>query len=397
MQCIVLGRTRPELFRSANLSSSHPASKWHIATSDTFQNYETVNALGVKYANLPDGIEKEEIMAALLECFHGYLMKYLNMIVRGHLPPIKSAAGQEAAKFLKLLAPKGNSEGRLVLSNICHTLHLAFKQASTDDIYDSLLMCLMRAVKKYDPFYVEKVKKACEAIDVRCKRKPKRIGTTPEFTTEDIAQDMGISCVGYLRKLVKLGFLHSISDTKKKVIGYRRVPKKWPPPASQFKSGRVGFTYFIPLYFRFYLHEHISEQMRSIESREGMLQLDQRFIGNDSGTNIADPGIPSSDGAFTDSDGSTWAADVSLINLQLDISSMTEEWVKDTDDRLFRNLEVTERYLLYLLYVKEMKWADIASTMGSDPKTVRSKYEDVMTYLRGRAKRKNTWQKRKAK
>lgn len=376
------------MFRSANLSSAHPAHRWHIATSDTFQNYETVNELGVKYANLPDGTEKEEIMCALLECFHGYLMKYLNMVVRGHLPPIKSAAGQEAAKFLKLLAPKGTTDGRLVLSNICHTLHLAFKQASTDDIYDSLLMCLMRAVKKYDPFYVEKVKRACEAIDARCKGKQKRAGLLPEFTTEDIAKDMGINCVGYLRKLVKLGHLYSISDTKKKVIGYRRVPKNWPPPDTLFKSGRVGFTYFIPLYFRFYLHEHISEQMRALESKEGVLQLDWRITGNVADGNTPDPGIPSADGAFTDASGATWAADVSLINLQLDVSSMTEEWVKETDDRLFRNLEVKERYLLYLLYVKEMKWADIASSMGADPKTVRAKYDDIMLYLRGRAKRK---------
>lgn len=317
------------------------------------------------------------------------------MIVRGHLPPIKSTAGQESAKFLKLLAPKGNQEGRLALSNICHTLHLAFKQASTDDIYDSLLMCLMRSVKKYDPFYVDKVKKACEAIYARCKRKQKRPGVTPEFTTEDISQDTNLNCVGYLRKLVKLGYLYSITDSKKKVIGYRRVPKNWPPPDSLFKSGRVGFTYFIPLYFRFYLHEHISEQMRAIESKEGMLQLDQRFANNDTRTSLSDPGIPSADGAFTDSDGATWAADVSLINLQLDVSSMTEDWVKKTDDRLFRKLEVKERYLLYLLFVKEFKWADIAATLGVDLKTARYKYDDIITYLQGRAKGKGTIHGRK--
>jgi hypothetical protein len=375
------------MFRSANLSSEHFASKWAIPTKEDFHGYEDTNILGTKYANLPDGEEKQELMLELTKCFHGYLMKYLNMIVRGHLPSINSSTGIEAIKFLNLLSSSGSksTKSSSAYGEICRTLHLAFKQCTTDDIYDSLLMCLMRAVKKYDPNYVEKLRKICDVIDIRCKGKHRRIGIVPEFTAQDIASKVHTDVNSYLRKLVKRGHLKSIADSKKRVIGYRRDPKNWPPPPVLFKNGPVGFTYAVQTYFRFYLHEYITRQMRSIEAKEGMLQLDHRSVGDTSWSSIGDPGTPHSEGAFVDQDGQHWAADTTLMHLPLDISVMNEEWVSSANDRLFRNLDKSERNMLYLIYVKEYSISQIAEIMDLDPKTVRSKRDEIMAYLRGHA------------
>ena len=359
-----------------------------MPTKEEFHGYEDTNILGISYANSPEGPDKEAIMLELTQCFHGYLMKYLNMIVRGHLPPVNSNAGMEAIKFLNLLSSGGKDKPNQVYGEICRTLHLAFKQSTTDDIYDSLLMCLMRAVKKYDPRYVEKLRKVCEVIDLKCKGRPRREGTTPEFTATEIASKLGKigeDINSYLRKLVKRGHLRSIANSKKKVIGYRRDPKKWPPPPSSFKQGPVGFTYAVQTYFRFYLHEHITKQMRSIESKEGMLQLDHRATGDTSWGSMTDPGIPHAQGSFTDSDGQNWAADTNLMTLPMDISVMDDDWVNHTDDKLFRNMEKSERYILYAIYVKEFSVKQIATALGMDPNTVRTKRDEIMAYLKGRA------------
>lgn len=374
------------MFRSANLSCDHFASKWTIPTKVDFYDYETTNALGIKYANLPDGTEKEALMLELVRCFHGYLMKFLNMVVNGHFPPINSAAGSEAIKFLNLLSPSNKTDkSSKAYGEICRTLHLAFKQATTDDIYDSLLMCLMRAVQKYDPKYVDKLKKVCEAIDIKCKGKGRRVGVTPEFTAGDIASRTGLEVNSFLRKLVKRGHLQSIANNKKKVIGYRRMPKEWPPSPVLFKQGPVGFTYAVQTYFRFYLHEYITRQMHSIESKEGMLQLDHRSPGDLSWESMGDASTPHAEGAFTDVDGQSWAADTNLMHLSLDVSIMDEGWVAHTDDKLFRKLEKAERNLLYLIYVKEFSVTQIAAIMDLDPKTVRAKRDEIMAYLKGHA------------
>jgi hypothetical protein len=374
------------MFRTANLSPVHFAYRWVIPAKEEFHGYEDTNILGIRYATLPDGEDKKALFLELSKCFHGYLMKYLNMIVRGHLPPLNSSAGMEAAKFLNLLAPGNKHEkSNAAYGEICRTLHLAFKQATTDDVYDSLSICLMRAINKYDPLYVEKLLKVCGLIDIKCKGKHRRIGTTPEFSSIEIASKMGTDVNSYLRKLVKRGHLKSIADTKKKVIGYRRDPKNWPPPPVLFRSGPVGFTYAVQTYFRFYLHEHITRQMHSIEAKEGMLQLDHRAVGDTTWNSMSDPGIPHANGAFTDTDGRNWAADTRLMNLPLDISMMSEEWVCSTDDKLFRNLEKSERNMLYLIYVKEFSVTQIASILGIDPKTVRSKRDEIMIYLKGHA------------
>jgi len=71
------------MFRSAFLAPSHYAGKWEIPAEDQRNDLKTVNLLGYAYATSPDTPEKQEKLLQVLECFHGYLVKYLCMIVRG--------------------------------------------------------------------------------------------------------------------------------------------------------------------------------------------------------------------------------------------------------------------------------------------------------------------------
>jgi hypothetical protein len=372
--------------KQAILSSDHYAGSWEVATEETLNKVEDMNALGIRYASLPDGEEREEVMLQIVRSFHSYLCKYLAMIVKGHLPPLKSSAGKEATTFLKTLIPKGTTSeaGRLVLMNVCRTLHLAFKQMTSDDIYDTLVLCLMRAVKKYDPFYTDKVKRVCNAIDKRFPNKS-RASKRAEFTTDELSKQLGFDCVGCLRLLVRKEYLQSIVGPKKKVIGYRRA-KAWPPPSTFLNSGPVGFTYFLPMYFRYYLHEYISGAMSEIESKEHVLQLDYRYSERDGMSRPAkDLATPHTGGDYVDRDGYTWAADIGLMNLPLDVSPMTLDWVKSTDDKLFRKLTQQERHLLYMIFVQELKLVEAASILGCEPATVRKQLDQILDYLQARS------------
>ena len=89
-------------------------------------------------------------------------------------------------------------------------LHLAFKQLTTEEIYDTLVFCFMRAARKYDPFYTDKVEEVCATINVLPK----------QFTEQHLLDRVGYDCTGILRALVRKGYLASITG-KKKVVGYK--------------------------------------------------------------------------------------------------------------------------------------------------------------------------------
>jgi hypothetical protein len=373
------------LFRESYLSNIHYASKWKVPNEEDFNNREEVNRLGIKYASIPPGQEREAILLQLIEYFNSYLQKYLQMIIKGHMPTSRSSAGKDSVIFLKTLVPRSidrSTISRVVLSNVCKTLHLAFKQCTTDDIYDILVLCLIKAVDKYDPTYTDKIKKICQTIDTICpKRKSKSLSI--EFTADDITTRIGFNSVSYIRLLVRKGFLVSITGPKKKVIGYKRG--NWPPPKTFFESGPVGLTYFLQMYFRYYLHEYISTEMSTLESQEGIFQLDHRQA-DDSWKDFSFAGIPDADGDFIDTHGQAWSADVELINHPLDISEMTLEWVAETDDKLFRKLTPMERNILRMVWLQEYTWKDIGKVLGCDSQTSRKRYEEIMVYLQARAK-----------
>src|SRR3954451_4110916 len=63
-----------------------------------------ITDLGRRYAELPsESAEKEALLLELCQCFHPYLMKYLVMICRGHVPMI--GRGDQGAPINKDIKP----------------------------------------------------------------------------------------------------------------------------------------------------------------------------------------------------------------------------------------------------------------------------------------------------
>lgn len=59
--------------------------------------------------------------------------------------------------------------------------------------------------------------------------------------------------------------------------------------------------------------------------------------------------VVNADGDYRNDHGINLSADVSMTRKPLDVSQMTLEWVKQTDDTLFGGLDRNERNLLYLV------------------------------------------------
>ena len=234
------------MYRSTLLKPSHYAGQWVVPDRDQRNDLQVVNLLGYAYATAPDGPDKEAKLLQVLEMFHGYLMKYLCMIVRGTVPPVNTYAGRDSKELLRFLAKKGATPSKELTERTCKTLHLAFKQQTTEEIYDTLVLCFMTAARKYDPYYADKTRAVCEVISEL---------PPAEFNREQLEDRVGFACLGICRSLVKRGFLASII-TKKKVVGYEKGPK-WPAPPSYFQSGPIGFVYVLQRWFRCYFKEHI--------------------------------------------------------------------------------------------------------------------------------------------
>lgn len=91
---------------SVLLPTSHYASQW--PTEGVVKTVEEVTRLGTVYAESKDSA----VLLDLCRCFHPYLMKYLVMICRGHVPV--KGVGKNAFKvnsdvepFLRFFLPKG--------------------------------------------------------------------------------------------------------------------------------------------------------------------------------------------------------------------------------------------------------------------------------------------------
>ena len=241
------------------------AGKWIIPDEDQRYDLKVVNQLGLEYAKAVDSPEKEAQLLQILECFHGYLMKYVVMIVRGTIPPAGTHAAKDAREMLRTLTPRGVKLDKEQVERACKMLHLAFKQATTEEIYDTLAFCLIKAARKYDPFYTDKVEEVCATIELLPR----------QFTEQHLTDRVGYDCTGILRSLLRKHYLRSVTG-KKKVIGYRKGAQ-WPPEQKFFESGPIGFVYVLQIWFRYYVNEHIMGQISQLESSGNLLQRLEMF------------------------------------------------------------------------------------------------------------------------
>src|SRR5208282_5001384 len=121
------------------LDHEHYAAKWLLPKDGEFNDLKIVNQVGIDYANLPDGLAKEAKLEEIVKYFHGYVFKYVDLIVRGHVPHHRYNA--DTKQFLWMFLPEGTS-GQSAMNKAAKHLHLAFPQQSTTDIYDILTILL---------------------------------------------------------------------------------------------------------------------------------------------------------------------------------------------------------------------------------------------------------------
>ena len=184
-----------------------------------FKSLPEINDLGRRYAELPAEIEgisnpaKQDLLLELCQCFHPYLMKYLVMICRGHVPILgigpKSTFGNvnsDIKKFLYYFLPKDQTMTRQSLNPVVRHLHLAFKDIEAEELYDVLMEQMVRAINQYDPTYTEKVKLVVEAIN-------NELSQRTQFDVTDVNRYLEFDCRRHIRLLCRRGFLTTHGKT----------------------------------------------------------------------------------------------------------------------------------------------------------------------------------------
>jgi len=201
---------------------------------------DEINALGLRYATLPAGADKEQALLALCQAFHPYLMKYLAMICRGHVPTYAGGINRDAKNFIRYFLPRGSALNTATVGKSIRHLHLAFKSMETEEIYEVLMEQFLRAAAKYDPTYSDKVKEVAEVIE-------NALSSSPQFTFVDLNGHLEFDCNRFLRLLCRRGFLMVATGQEEERTVRRRVRSR---PAKSFDEPAVadplptGFTGF---------------------------------------------------------------------------------------------------------------------------------------------------------
>jgi sigma-70-like protein len=368
------------MFKSYTLAPYHYAAKWDLPKDSEKNDTKEVNELAIKYTSMEDGPDKEALFLQLIRNFHSYLFKYTLMVVKGQIPSLSTPAGKDAAKMLKTLMPSGSSDSHMALTQVCKTLHLAFKQQSTDDVYDIMVMCFLKAIKKYDPFYHLKIKQVSEHLN-------KYLTKKSQIDVNSITDIVKFNSAGCLKWLSRKGFITPVTDAKKRTSGYSRG-EIWPIPKETFSTEPIGFTYFAQTWFRYYLNDYITNAMSELEAKPDILQLEHAYSNDGDGdTSAMSNGkdmVPSLDGDYTDNKGTTWVADITLMNLQFDISSISNEWVYKNKDKLFKDLTVKQRWILKMVYLDELSWSDIAKNLDCTVNTAKAQWKAVLLIIRSK-------------
>jgi len=220
--------------------------------------------VGRRYANSKD----PALLQELCQCFHPYLIKYLVMICRGHIPIVgvgKSALkiNRDVEPFIRYFLPKGAKPNRASLSKVVRHFHLAFKDMDPGEVYDVLMEQLIATLNGYDPEYKVKVKLAVEAIQHELPRKK-------QFSIADVNRHLEFDCARHLRLLARSGFLEMVPGREEKGLSECIRLEAWPPRSDFFGGPPIGIAYYVQRWFRYGLQEWINQRMRELESKEGV-------------------------------------------------------------------------------------------------------------------------------
>jgi hypothetical protein len=126
----------------------HYASQWPSDSAEAVKPLDELTELGRRYAETKD----RDILLEICRSFHPYLMKYVVMICRGHVPTI--GVGLQALRinkdvkpFIQYFLPPGEEPNKINLGRVVRHFHLAFKGMEVEEIYDVLMMLLIAAVR----------------------------------------------------------------------------------------------------------------------------------------------------------------------------------------------------------------------------------------------------------
>jgi hypothetical protein len=341
-------------------------------------SWKNADRLGRKYALLPVGPEKEAKFLEIAQFFHGYVMKYLTMISQGHVLQLMAPQGSgklfntDSLKFIKYFLPKGMKATKAALSNTCHAFHLAFKGMDPDEVYDVLMEKLLRAAQKYDPLYSEKVGRVVQILNY-----DNLVNT--RFTLNELNKHLGFDGARFVRVLCRHGFLEPEPAVPGSERMYRRQPATWPPSSKYLNAGPIGFTYYLQTRFRYYLQTYIEQAMCRLESKEGVYSLSYtRDVEDGRG----DCELLDACGAVVDRDAQDQPSSLTDGQPRVDLSRMTLSWVNHTTDPLFADYTREERYILYLIFVRDFKWEQVANTLQVSPNKAKGIYRDLMARLK---------------
>jgi len=336
-----------------------------------------------------DSPEREAILLRILQAFHSYLLKYTDMIQRGHLPNFKGHVSSDTAYFLRQFLRPGEEPVRSTLQAACRTLHLAFPRQSFDEVYNILTGLMIKVVNTYDPHYTDKVKLVVEAIDRLAD--PDAVITGPEL-------NLPFEPKRFLRWMARNELLETIrdpEDKRGKIIGFRIAA--WPPKKKLLNSKPIGLAYHIQRWFsNHYLKGYITTKMKEVEVKDGMMQLEHRKtvhnLMHGEKSSLRDCAMPytANYGPSADSKntmlykGQQYSADTELWQGDLDLGKMSLRWVANTKDPLFARLSRYERQILYLYFSQEQSWKDIARACRRGIKTVQDDYLKILEKIRKR-------------
>jgi hypothetical protein len=128
-------------------------SPWHYGaqTKERQVNVvQEVNKVGSHYALNPNGPDATK----LIEYFHGYIMKYVELLTRGIIAKQGHRIPSDTRKFLGLFRPKESANIRPLaakeMQTIAERIPNAFISMTADDIYNELVVLFLELASKFD-------------------------------------------------------------------------------------------------------------------------------------------------------------------------------------------------------------------------------------------------------
>jgi hypothetical protein len=77
------------------------------------------------------------------------------------------------------------------------------------EVYDILVLCLLKAINRWDPYYVDKVRQVVEIIN------GSNLLRYKQFSAFQISSECAFDATGVCRVLARRGYLEKVFDTRR--------------------------------------------------------------------------------------------------------------------------------------------------------------------------------------